>query len=199
MIQRVEPGWDDLQALWNQQPAPPDALRAQIHAAVRRHSWLMRLATVSDVVAVLGFGALAGWMWEARPDPFTAAWIAIVLPLAVAKLAFGLWNRRGTWRGVGESTRAFVALSILRARAKLRLAAGVSAFVAVEVLAAGGMLVYAWFTERGGPGRLLLVGVLVMALAVAILAWGRWYGRRAGRELAELRELEAQLGEDDQF
>ena len=33
-------------------------------------------------------------------------------------------------------------------------------------------------------------------LAVAILAWARWYARRAARELEELHAVQRQLAED---
>lgn len=193
MKETVEPGWDDLQALW-QQPAPlPPEVQARMRAAVRRHSLLMRLATLYDVITLAGVVALAAWVWNARPDPYAAAWIAIVIPLAVASLVFNLWNRRGAWRAVSQSTRAFVDLSIRRATAKARLANMLRAFIAFELLAAAGLLSFARVTDRAPLGRLVLVGATVAALATAVLAWARWYARRARAELAELEALRGQL------
>jgi hypothetical protein len=197
MKETVEPGWDDLQALWRQPAPPPRAVQARMRAAVRRHSLLMRLATLADVIALAGMVALAAWVWRARPDLYTAAWIAIVIPLAVATLAFNLWNRRGAWRAVSQSTRAFVDLSIRRARARARLAHVLRPFVAFELLAAVGLLAFARATDRAPLGRLVLAGATVAALAAAVVAWAGWYGRRARRELAELDDLRGQLEENE--
>ncbi len=175
--------WEGLSGSWLANGAPPTSLDARVRRRVRRHAWLMRLATAGDVLAAVALAGLAFAMAGRLPASIGRFWLISVLALALGTGAFNLWNRHGLWRPVGQSTIAFLDLSLRRARAKLRLVRAVRVLLAIELVVAGAILL------RVRGERAALVGVLLsllLALVALVLAWSWWYARRVRREIAEL-------------
>ncbi|HEX7707584.1 MAG TPA: hypothetical protein VF701_14100 [Thermoanaerobaculia bacterium] len=98
-------------------------------------------------------------------------------------VAFVVWNRRGTWRNIGESTADYARLTTLRARRQRQsLRFGLALFV-VEVIAIVGQL--AWFD------RLTLRSVLLLgASAIVVGGWFWIVRRRIASELAMVAEYQ---------
>jgi hypothetical protein len=201
----TDPEWHDLMDTWqSKEPDEPaaaplsDEVRRRIRRKVWRHSLLLVLVAVCEVVVAVG---LMAWMvfgvLDLRRPVDLFALLGTVVLFAVA-FYYSFRNRRGTWWPAAESTTTFVDLSIERCRRKLRTVRFLPKLLGggVSFLAVWGT--WALLSRPVAPSAAKWIefwGFLVLYPA-AFLAWGAWYKRKTLRELAELEELRRSLGED---
>lgn len=169
-------------------PAADHAIdAAAILRQVKRRSLGLKLLTAAELL--LAAGAVVGLTLFAlrHPDPMDVAVMASFCLLTLAALAFALWNRRGLWKPLAETTAAYLALARNRARRRqeaLRVSWG--------LLAAETVLFIPWIwhtlhTGGGKPGALsyaLSYGYLALvvgAMAVLLACLERWTRRERAR------------------
>ena len=185
--------WTDLVEQWNavdESTIHFDALRARIEAERRR---MIRGVAVDTVVSVL-FVAVAGYAVLRFPSAWTRLFAVDVAAILMAVWAFAVWNHRGTWRPLGETTESFLRLARLRCRRKIQ-----AVRFSAEVMVAQLVAVAAW--RMWGPQRAPfapteMLAVLPVVVVVVFTAWLALSRRRAARELAELDRLHAQLSDE---
>jgi len=182
--------WTELIEQWNavdESTVHFDALRARIEAERRR---MIRSVALDTVVSVL-FAGGAAYALLRFPSPWTRLFAIDVAAMLVATWAFALWNRRGTWRPLGETTESFLRLARLRSRRKIQ-----AIRFGAEVMIAQLVAVVAW--RVWGPQHAPfapteMLAVLPAIVVVIFTAWLALSRRRAVLELAELDRLHAQL------
>jgi hypothetical protein len=185
--------WTELVEQWNavdESAMHFDTLRARIDAERRR----MIRGVFTDVVVSALFVGVAGYALVRFPSAWTRLFAVDVAVMLVATWAFAVWNRRGTWRPLGETTESFLRLARLRCRRKIQ-----AVRFGVEVMIAQLVAVTAW--RVWGPQQAPFVptetlAILPVVVVVAITGWLALSRRRAARELAELERLHAQLSVD---
>jgi hypothetical protein len=179
-------------AEWQAEAGPsPEALEA-IRRRVRRQSRGMALLLAGELL--LAAGALVFLIRFAilHPDPMDVVTMAGLCLLTLWATACSLWLRRGLWKPETETTAAFLALSVDRARRRLR---GLRA--AWWLLGGETALFIPWIWHSLHLGDPPTAGALaaaygflflVVATTAAILIWiGRWTRRELGR-LEETRQ-----------
>jgi hypothetical protein len=204
MSRTTDPEWSDLMEAWQSEapdgsaPAPlPDEIRRRIRRKVRRHSFLLVLVAVSEVVMAVGMMAwmVFGVLDLRKPVDLFALTGTMVL-FAVA-FYYTIRNRRGTWWPAAESTTTFVDLSIERCRRKLRTVRFLPKLLGMGITFVAALGIWALLTRPVAPPALQWIeffGFLVLYPAV-FLIWGAWYKRKTLREMAEWEALRRGLGE----
>jgi len=184
--------WEDLAADWqtaDEGPVDVAPLRRLLAAQRRR----LVAVVLGEAALVLAFGWLSWLVVRDGVEAWEVVWLLTLWGFTVVAVGFALWNRRGTWRSLGESVEEYVRLARLRAqraRASLVFSCGL---LAAEVLAVVAQLI--WFGRANGPLG-LVVGSLLVA-AISVVAGGCWLAaRRIRRELALLDELSRQEADD---
>lgn len=183
--------WTELVEQWNASDESTvhfDALRARIEAERRR---MMRSVAMDIVVSVVFAGA-AAYALLCFPSAWTRLFAIDVAAMLVGTWAFALWNRRGAWRPLGETTESFLQLARLRCRRKIQ-----AIRFGADVLIAQLVAVAAWrvWGPRQAPfGQTEALAVLPVIVVVIFTVWLVRSRRRASLELAELDRLHAQLG-----
>jgi hypothetical protein len=117
------------------------------------------------------------------------AWFGILL-LYAGGLLFRIWNQRGTWRPVAQTTRAFLELSRRRALASRRALRVARWMAGLTSLVVAGMA--AWI----GPTMPAFAAGLVTGFAVALVPLSFFIARRrrrCERDLEEVRRLLSQF------
>ncbi|WP_312708915.1 hypothetical protein [Stenotrophomonas sp.] len=190
--------WNELQALWQQQPGVPtvDVAALQLEAE-RRSRWIrVRSALELLITAVAVGNCIRALLDPRRQIAHGLLWGLIVLVLAVAGWIFV--QRRRQWHSRGLAPAALLAFERQRARISLRIWR-LNIWLSLAVWA--GLVWMALTTMQAGPEapgalppqtwalNLWLNGAVVLVAAVA----GAWAGRRRQRRLDRLTELEAQL------
>ena len=182
--------WTDLVEQWNavdESTIHFDALRARIEAERRR---MIRGVAMDTVVSVL-FIAVAGYAVLRFPSAWTRLFAVDVAAMLVAVWAFAVWNRRGTWQPLGETTESFLRLARLRCRRKIQ-----AVRFGAEVMVAQLVAVVAWRVwgpEHAPFAPTEMLAVLPAVVVVIFTVWLAVSRRRAAEELAELDRLHAQL------
>jgi len=105
---------------WQAETAPTPEVLEAICRRVRRQSRGMALLLAGELL--LAAGALVFLIRFAlrHPDPVDVATMAGLCLLTLWATACSLWLRRGLWKPETETTAAFLALSVGRARRRLR-------------------------------------------------------------------------------
>ena len=184
--------WTELVEQWNavdESTIHFDALRARIDAEHRR---MIRGVAVDTVVSVL-FVAVAGYAVLRFPSAWTRLFAIDVAGMLVAVWTFSVWNRRGTWRPLGETTESFLRLARLRCRRKIQ-----AIRFGAEVTIAQLVAVTAWsiWGPQNAPfARSEMLAVLPAVVVMIFAVWLTLSHRRAVQELAELDRLHSQLDE----
>lgn len=170
--------------------APPEE---SIRAFVERRT--RRLVLWAAIDGVIGAGFLAFLLHRVvtHPDPIEKLAMGLLAVITVGTVAFSVWNWRGVRRSASETTRAFVSLSIERARRLRRaiqagwivLASEVAVFVPwVSYRLYGRGDVPSRGEERFGWGFLAAMTSLAVVFLLAMSA----KASRDERTLADLRE-----------
>jgi hypothetical protein len=164
--------------------------RTAIGRRVRRRSrWMAVLTAVEVAIVAAALGGLLPLLLAAAHGADLAALTAFCA-MALAILAFSLWNRRGVWRPRGESVGEFVALSRERNRREARALRAGWLLLAAETAVFVPWI--AWrFDPAARPEAYGLQALLAGAAAAILLA----LARRARRERHELDRLHVQLEE----
>ena len=185
---------------WQTAPSSADtpAWAADIRERVTRQSRLMGVGLLGPILVTViigGLFTLRAASSGTRLDIVLAVecWLFIALVWAGS-----LWLARGTWRPLGQTTAAFIAVSIWRCEsniAGIRFGAGLY----VGQLALTTLLI-AMFRDPPIETRALFFSWPVIVIGwiglPAFLAWSLWYLRRQRAELAQLLELQRQLSSD---
>jgi hypothetical protein len=190
--------WDALSAEWRRQtPATSSAAvvaQERLRARVRRHNRGQWIVLASEIALTLGMAALVRSLL-AQPGGRGVVVAIVFVVVTLFVWSFALWNRRGSWRPLGETTADYLRLSYTRARAGRRSVHFVRAALLVSFAAYG-----PWFALRLRDG--LIEGAewwrwgFYAAYCAGYLAWCSWYSRRLDRQLAMLREIEREVGEE---
>jgi hypothetical protein len=168
--------WELYAAAWRAETAPvdPAPLRRLVAAQRRR-----LVAVVAGEAAVLaGCAALSWWVAADGVETWELVWLATLWGFAAIASAFAFWNRRGTWKSLGESVEDHVRLARLRAtRAAQAFLFGCGLIVA-ETVAVLAQL--AWW------GRLTVAALLCLAAVGAGIAGVGWLAYRRYRRDAQV-------------
>ena len=182
--------WTELIEQWNavdESTIHFDALRARIEAERRR---MIRSVALDTVVSVL-FAGGAAYALLRVPGPWTRVFAIDVAAMLVATWAFALWNSRGTWRPLGETTESFLRLARLRCRRKIQaIRFGAEVMIAQLVAVAAWRV---WGPQHAPFAPTEMLAVLPAIVVVTFTVWLALSRRRAVLELAELDRLHAQL------
>src|SRR6476646_2129089 len=162
-------------------------LRRPARAERRR---MIRDVAVDTVVSVL-FVAVAGYAVLRFPGAWTRLFAADVAAMLVAVWAFGVWNRRGMWRPLGETTESFLRLARLRCRRKIQAVRFGAAVMIAQLVAVAAWRI--WGPQQAPFAPTEMLAVLPVIVVVTFTAWLALSRRRAARELDELDQLHAQL------
>jgi len=191
--------WSALTDVWQRQTAwaapefPGGILGRKVRAHRRLMRWVLAVEVLITVASLAASVALLRWHGGITG---TAAAVYTWVLLAVV-WSFAVSNRRGTWRPVAETTRAYLDLSALRCRRQLRTVWLVIVLAAVQF-----GCVTLWLAARVlqtpsllTPSR-ALVGWIVGGLMTAIyVGWAVWFRRRTLRERAWLAVVRAEISE----
>ena len=182
---------DRWQLLWRARADGPtaDDLRDRVERETRRQVVALILPALVTVVIGGGMAARAFSTGTVADIAYAVeTWLFIA-----ATWAGALWIARGDWRPLGQSTVAFVEISIRRCRAvvnSLRLAVGLYVVQLAVTLALHGYFSSAGWTVLLTSAPMIAIGWV--GLPLAIVAAG-YVIRRKTRELAGLLELRRQL------
>jgi hypothetical protein len=182
--------WTDLIERWNAEDESTihfDALRARIEGERRR----MVLSVAVDILVSVLFAVVAGCAMLRFPGAWTRLFAIDVAAMLVAVWAFALWNRRGTWRPLGETTESFLRLARLRCRRKIQATQFGAEVLIAQLVAVAAWRV--WGPQHAPFARTETLAVLPVIVVVIFTAWLALSRRRAAQELAELDRLHAQL------
>jgi len=171
--------------------APPAADLARL--AKRERRVLMAWIALDWVVGtgLLGFAA---WIWFAIGTPVMRFAAVGIVALTVAVLAFTFVNWRGSLAGDHAAASDFLALALLRSRARLRyIRFGWWVLAADLVVIAGAIAL-----EIRDEGAARLPGILAMTVAATAVAAGIlfWWGRREHRRAERLAGMQRALAAD---
>ncbi|WP_333627940.1 hypothetical protein [Stenotrophomonas cyclobalanopsidis] len=192
------PEWSDLQALWQQQPAPPAVdVAALQREAERRSRWIRLRSAIELLITVVAVANCVRALLDPRKlIEHGLLWGLIAFVLAVAGWIFV--QRRRQWRSRGLAPAALLAFERQRARISMQIWR-VNIWLSLAVWA--GLVWMALTAMQAGPdapGALpaqtwaLNLWLNAAVVVVAALA-GAWAGRRRQHRLDRLAELEAQL------
>jgi hypothetical protein len=189
--------WVGLRTKWRGEPTTPrsaDAL-VRLRQRVHRHDNRMRLVIATEV-ALTVFVIAVAWSSLMHPSGRGVLPAIATFVLIVACWAFAIWNRRGSWRPLSESTSEYLRLSRVRARAGQR-----SIRFARLVLGLALVGYVPWFVLRWTNGD--ISGSewwwWLVLLGYGIAAWwiGLWRARAIDADLEMLRDTERDLSEVD--
>jgi hypothetical protein len=176
---------------WRAEESGPTAAPADIDALLRRvkrRTLGLKLLTAGEVLLVTAALVYVTVFALHHPHPLDLAAMSSLGLLAVGALLFSLWNRRGLWSPLAETTAAYLALARTRVqRRREALRAGRWLLIGETAV----FIPWIWHRLHLGAGQpsaldyALAYGYLafVVAVTAAVLAWlERW----TRRELAEL-------------
>lgn len=180
---------------WQADPEPAPEVRDAIRRRVRRQSLKLALYTAGDVTVGLLMLALVLRAAFVLPVFFNVAAMAGLALVILWAVPYGLWCLRGAWRPSAETTSAFLALSILRCRRRLRTLRAGWWLLAMELAIMIPWLHLLLSSRQAARSYALAFGylLLVTGLAVAFLIGSK---RRVRRELRELEEMRRGLVSD---
>jgi hypothetical protein len=178
-----ETEWTSLSTLWTSSQEPVDA--GVLHRVVRAHRRGLLAATAGELLLTIAFAWLSYAVLRDGIELWTIVWVTTLWIFMAVAIAFAWWNRRGTWRALGDSVAEYVRLTRVRAERQRRSILFGLALFAAEVLAVVAQL--QWF-DRLTPFALLLLGVA----AILVAGWAVLMQRKIARDLAMAEEYERQ-------
>ena len=168
---------------------------ADLRERVARETRRKRVVLIWPVIVTIAIGG--GTAWRANVSAhFEDVLLAMETWAFIAVIWTGaLWLERGTWRPLGDTTAAFVDLSIRRCQSAL---AGVRFAGVVYVVQLVIILLWQFRYAPSGPALILIswpVVVLGWLGVPGFAAFGVWFSRRKRAELRHLLDLRRQLRE----
>lgn len=172
---------------WQADPEPASEARDAIRQRVKRKSLRMALAATFEILFALGMLAFVIWSALRDPAPINAGAMACLALLILWAVGCSLWYLRGTWRPSSETASAFVALSLLRCRRRLRAVRAGWWLLVLELAVMIPWIVLNVKARAAAFGLLAVLTVLVSAFLVVA-------ERKTRRELREWEEMRRSLG-----
>ncbi len=183
--------------VWREQWQMENAVPLDLRRSVERHSQLMKLGLIADIVVtlVMGGGTTIWAVWSPDSDVVLVA-VATWLFLAAA-WAFVLTANRGLWRPSGLDNAAFVDLSVRRCRS----ATAATWFAALLFLSEVAFGLW-WGYAHSNRGHLPWLSWLLFSSLRIDVVWictgiffGAivWYRQKKRRELTRLLQLQDEI------
>jgi hypothetical protein len=176
---------------WGDDAAPSPQVLEEIRRRVRRQSRRMAWTLAAEMaIAVVALAALVRFALR-HPDPRDVAAMVGLSLLVLGAAVFSLRLHRGLWRSSTATTEAFLRLSIERCRRRSRSLRAAWALLAGELAVFIPWLWYRLHLASPAPAArdyALAYGFLAL-LAVAVMSFVLWLGRRTRRELRELERF----------
>jgi hypothetical protein len=193
----IDPNLDAWRRQWQQASAEPDngVLALELEKRVISQTRRLKLGLIVPILVtlIIGGGVPLNALRTGQVADIVMAvesWFFILVTWAGC-----LWIARGTWRAYGETTAAFVDISIRRCRANL------STIPFALWLYAGQFFVVTLLKVQYSPAS---VGAVLTSWPVlliggvgfpALVAGSYWYGRKQQAELKYLLDLRRQLSD----
>ena len=176
-----ETEWDSLSELWVSSPQAIDADALKRVAAAHRRRLVLN--SLGEVAFIIGLAWLTRVVLRDGIEAWELVWTVTLWAFMAAALAFAWWNRRGTWRALGDSVADYIHLTRTRAERQRRsLWFGIALFVAEVVVIIAQLK---WFDRLTGTA-LILLG----ASAVIVASWVIVARRKIERDLAIVKQYE---------
>lgn len=190
MSMAEELGWTELARTWVGNGADPISAEAAIRRSVDRQSRLLRLIVVGEVVVTVVTVAVVWWVLVTEREVIRVGWVIGVLLHTSVIWVFVLWNRRGIWGPLGQSTAEYLRLAKERLRRQRQSAEFVLGLIGVELVA---LLVWAVNGAAGAGPRLGFALVSPGVVSAVAIWWAVRHRARATVALDRLAALERQL------
>lgn len=181
---------DDWQSEADASPRPTKAaeIRKRVRLRQRQLIWWVSLEVV------LGVGFLAFLLHRAitHPDPVEKLAMGLLGLVVATVMLFGAWNWRGALGASGETTSAYLAISLERSRRMERSVRAGWAVLLCEVIV---FAPWIWYQLHGGGETATLERALfawgfllgMVGLGIFVIAVMQEWVRRDARELGALR------------
>jgi len=182
--------WTELVEQWNTEDEATihfDALRTRIEAERGR----MRRAVAVDILVSVLFVGGAAYALLRFPSAWTRLFAIDVAAMLMATWAFALWNRRGAWRPLGETTESYLTLARLRCRRKIQAIRFGADVLIAQLVAVTAWRV--WGPQHAPFAQTEALAALPVIVVVVFTVWLVRSRRRVALELAELDRLHTQL------
>lgn len=177
----------DWMADWQADPEPAPEIRDAIRQRIKRKSLRMALAVAFEILFTLAMLAFLTRSALRDPAPFNVGAMVCLALLVLWIEGCSLWYLRGTWRPSAETTSAFLDLSLLRCRRRLRALRAGWWLLALEL----GIMIPWILLSLKAKGAAFGLLVVLTALVSAVLIVEE---RRTRRELREWEEMQGSLG-----
>lgn len=193
-----EAAWGDLAATWRTQDQATVGPVEPIRRAVDRQTAMLRLVVVGEVLVTVVAVGVVWWVLAAERQAVRLGWVGAAGLHTAIVWTFVLWNRRGIWKPLGQSTAGYLRLAIERLHRQRLSADFVLGLIGLEF---GGLVV--WALVRQGatePGAVAqgarMIGAAAAVSSIAVL-WA-WRQRAAAiNGLVRFAEVDRQLRLDD--
>jgi hypothetical protein len=169
-----------------------DAAEA-LRRRVTRDSRLQTIGLIAPILVTIGIGGTTVARALTLASPANVVLAAEVWVFILVTWAGSLWLARGTWRPVGETTAAFIDISIRRCRSNLRAASFGAWLYICQLLF---VLLWKFFSSVFDPMVVLTSWPVILLGWVGVpvfFASRSWFMRVQRAELDRLLELERQL------
>ena len=177
--------WAELIEDWNGDR--PDVRADMIRVRVDRERRRMVRTVVAEIILTIVVVVAAAYALFRFPSDWTRLFTLNLGMMLVAMWGFAVWNRRGLWRPLGETTEAFVRLARLRCRRKLQALGFATAVVGAQLLFVAAWRVWgprdAPFTRSDALAALPVLAAVVFVVGLIVAR------RRVAAEMAELDGL----------
>jgi hypothetical protein len=185
--------WGALVADWQAGPsghslgASIATMRRRVNAHRRTMIWVVGLEIIASMVA------FAATLRLVRSGGGPLMWLVSVecWLLILGMWWYVLWNRRGTWRPLADSTEAFIALARLRCVRRLRTVWLIVGLVVAQVAIVTIAILAGWGAQAPIAGKFGVLAWRVPALVAVLgyLACAAWLRHTTLKELDQLDRL----------
>lgn len=175
---------------------------AQLPQYVRRESVRMRLMLAVKLVMTVSFLAVTLTLAFHKPNVYNVSLAAAVIILLCAGWIISMDTWRGMWSPDSESTDAFLAISIRRCQASLRLISAGVIFASSDLMF---IAAWEWWRAAGhgpvSPATFIVSPAMLTtgSAAIAVFFLLSRYRRKKTRELASLMRLREQCRSADEI
>jgi hypothetical protein len=178
-------GWTELAHTWIGDGEDAPSAEAAIRRSVDRQSVQMRWMVVGEVLVTLATVAVVWWVLATEREVVRLGWVlGVVLHTSVIWM-FVLWNRRGIWGPLSQSTAEYLRLAKERLRRQRQCGDFVLGLIAVEVMA----LLLWLMNGAAGAGPRLGIALVPPGVVSGVAIW--WAARHRARAIDSLERLTA--------